>query len=87
MSRFPNKEEITKLRVALRTFKSVRVRLIAARQAAALLPELEKELSKSQSEVAELMEFMDVKYAGNAGWENRIMMFLAEFDDQAGKDP
>ena len=47
------------------------------------LPKLEELAEQQHKCVLNLLEKLDVKAAGNAGWERRIMIFLNELDQQA----
>lgn len=87
MSSKPSKEGVEKLRAAIADFRFLSKRVTELRKAANELPKVEEEATAKQFEVMKMLEGMDLDARGNAGWEQRMMWFLNELDQQAANDP
>lgn len=86
MSSLPDSAGVKKLRGLIRQYRGLMSELTAARAVAAKIESLDEEVRKTHREVLKVLEGMDCKSAGNAGWEQRITWMLMEMIVQEETD-
>lgn len=81
MSGSPDKQSVRELKDLAKQARAAYIELQSARHVAQTIKPLEQHFCNLQTKIVKLMQSMDCKSTGNAGYENRLMSLLMNLDE------